>query len=207
MAQHRLGAEERSRAIVAATRLLFARQGFDSTTTRQIARAARVSEALVFKYFPHKKDLYRAIIEERMADADRSLPLDETLTALDDPAFFERIAVDVLRRVEADDSFLRLLLRSALEGHELADEFHRARVERVLKLLEDRLRQRYAREGRGGRLAPAMAARVFHGMIFGTLLSRNIFSEPLLAKAPAERVARSLVQVFLHGLDPVGADA
>src|SRR3990172_1268225 len=99
MARQRLGAEQRSRAIIAATRQLFARQGFAATTTRQIARAARVSEALVFKHFPHKKDLYRAIIEERMAEADRSLPLDETLLALDDEAFFARLAADVIQRV------------------------------------------------------------------------------------------------------------
>lgn len=41
---------------------LFARQGFAATTTKQIARAAGVSEALLFQHFPSKAALYQEII-------------------------------------------------------------------------------------------------------------------------------------------------
>jgi AcrR family transcriptional regulator len=40
---------------------LFARQGVARTTTRQIAREVGVSEGLIFKYFPTKLDLVRAV--------------------------------------------------------------------------------------------------------------------------------------------------
>jgi AcrR family transcriptional regulator len=40
---------------------LFARQGVANTTTRQIAREVGVSEGLIFKYFPTKLDLVRAV--------------------------------------------------------------------------------------------------------------------------------------------------
>lgn len=60
--RQRLGSEERRKAIVEAAMPLFARKGFAGTTTREIARSAGVSEALLFQHFPSKAALYQAIV-------------------------------------------------------------------------------------------------------------------------------------------------
>ncbi len=57
----RLDSEARRRRIVDAALPLFARKGFAGTTTKEIAEAAEVSEALLFKHFPTKAALYGAI--------------------------------------------------------------------------------------------------------------------------------------------------
>lgn len=57
----RLDSSTRRRAILDAALPLFARKGFAATTTREIAQAAGVSEALIFKHFPSKTSLYEAI--------------------------------------------------------------------------------------------------------------------------------------------------
>lgn len=62
MLKPRLSAEERRLAIVAAAKPLFARHGFAGTTTKQLARAAGVSEALVYQHFPSKAALYEEIL-------------------------------------------------------------------------------------------------------------------------------------------------
>ena len=62
MARVRLNAEQRRVAIVEAAAPLFARHGFSGTTTRQIAAAAGVSEALMFQHFPSKAALYHEIL-------------------------------------------------------------------------------------------------------------------------------------------------
>jgi len=62
MAIPRLDNEERRRGIVEAAVPLFARKGFAGTTTKEIAEAARVSEALVYKHFPSKAALYEEIV-------------------------------------------------------------------------------------------------------------------------------------------------
>jgi len=64
MTRVRLGSEERRRAIVAAAVPLFARNGFAGTTTKEIARGAGVSEALLFQHFPSKVALYEAIVAQ-----------------------------------------------------------------------------------------------------------------------------------------------
>ena len=57
----RLDSEARRQRIVDAALPLFARKGFAGTTTKEIAEAAEVSEALLFKHFPTKAALYGAI--------------------------------------------------------------------------------------------------------------------------------------------------
>ena len=62
MATIRLDSEERRRGIVEAAMPLFARKGFGGTTTKEIAEAARISEALLFKHFPTKGALYHEML-------------------------------------------------------------------------------------------------------------------------------------------------
>ena len=57
----KLSGNERRAAIVKAVREVFAEKGFDGTTTRELAAAAGVSEALLFKHFPNKEALYSAM--------------------------------------------------------------------------------------------------------------------------------------------------
>src|SRR5689334_11362848 len=42
---------------------LFARQGFDGTSTKQIAQSAGIAEGLIFHYFPTKAQLLTAVLE------------------------------------------------------------------------------------------------------------------------------------------------
>lgn len=57
----RLDSQTRRRAILDAALPVFAQKGFAATTTKEIAQAAGVSEALIFKHFPSKASLYESI--------------------------------------------------------------------------------------------------------------------------------------------------
>lgn len=59
----RMTSDERRQAILNAVKKVFAKCGFDGTTTKELAGAAGVSEALLFKHFPNKEALYDAVIE------------------------------------------------------------------------------------------------------------------------------------------------
>ena len=83
----RLSAEARKEAIVDAVRDVFAAKGFDGTTTRELARAAGVSEALLYKHFPSKESLYAAMLDgcakgPTFAEASRILELDASTATL-----------------------------------------------------------------------------------------------------------------------------
>ena len=57
----KLSSEQRRAAIVKAVQRVFAKKGFHGTTTRELADAAGVSEALLFRHFPNKEALYSAM--------------------------------------------------------------------------------------------------------------------------------------------------
>lgn len=54
----RLSAEERRTSILIAATQVFAVKGFKGTTTKEIAKAAGVSEALLYRHFPSKENIY-----------------------------------------------------------------------------------------------------------------------------------------------------
>ncbi len=83
----RLSAEARREAIVEAVQDVFAAKGFDGTTTRELARAAGVSEALLYKHFPSKESLYAAMLDgcakgPTFAEASRILELEASTSTL-----------------------------------------------------------------------------------------------------------------------------
>jgi len=203
MPGRRLAGEERSQAIVKAALGIFAREGFDGTTTRSLARAAGVSEALLFKHFPNKRALYRAILQYKIDDAERAFPLEDSLLSLGDEAFFLRIATHLMRRVDADDTFCRLMLRSAMDGHDLARRFRKARSGKLLGLMEKKIRLRGGRRGAPPPVDPRLAARIFSGMIFSAMLNRRIFREEIVSRTSLDDLARAMVRVFLEGIGGV----
>jgi len=83
----RLSAEARKEAIVEAVQDLFAEKGFEGTTTRELAKAAGVSEALLYKHFPSKESLYAAMLDgcangPTFAEASRILELEASTSTL-----------------------------------------------------------------------------------------------------------------------------
>src|ERR1041385_3545198 len=83
----RLSAEARKEAIVEAVQDLFAEKGFEGTTTRELAKAAGVSEALLYKHFPSKESLYAAMLDggakgPTFAEASRILALEASTSTL-----------------------------------------------------------------------------------------------------------------------------
>ena len=80
----RMSAEGRREQILTGAWSLFAQKGFRGTTTREIARRLGISEALMFKYFPTKAALYRAIIQKRMNGSEEMLFPKEAIESQDD---------------------------------------------------------------------------------------------------------------------------
>jgi TetR/AcrR family transcriptional regulator len=136
----RLTGDERRQQLVEIATRLFARHGFSGTTTREIARAAGVTEAIIFRYFPRKDDLYAAILDWKSCQESTTRWCDE-LSALAAAGEDEPIIRAVVRRLidfqRRDPAFLRLMLHSALEGHGLAEEYRKRHFEPLERFLTD----------------------------------------------------------------------
>src|SRR3977135_4478947 len=91
MGRRALKKETTKSRIVAAALALFQVKGFEATTTKAIARKARVAEGTVFNYFPTKEDIALHFLEQEVELAMetvrantrlRKAPLEEKLFAL-----------------------------------------------------------------------------------------------------------------------------
>ncbi|HTB11702.1 MAG TPA: helix-turn-helix domain-containing protein [Bryobacteraceae bacterium] len=125
---HRLTAPDRRKQLIEAAMDLFSRKGFAGTTTKEIALAAGVSEAIIFRHFATKRDLYTAIIEHNIHSAGAKQVLAEIEACMkrrDDEGLFRLIAKEVIEEHRRDARFERLMLHASLEGHELATIYRR----------------------------------------------------------------------------------
>ncbi len=188
---------ERRASIIAAAASLFAQKGFNGTTTRELARLAGISEALLFRYFPTKRALYGAILGEKREHFSQLMKaVEEAADRCDDHQVFSRIARFRIHK-GADPSLLRLLLFSALEGHELSEMFFRNRHRVFYEYLAGYIARRI-RDGAFRKVDPLLAAQSFIGMIVYHRLLHEIFRVP--AHCSPEDAVGGYVDVFLEGL-------
>jgi AcrR family transcriptional regulator len=195
----RLKGEERRRVIIDAALALFARKGFRGTTTKEIAEAAGCSEATIFKYFTSKDELYSAILEVKSAIEETLAKAAEAAAKGDDAGVFRAVGLEALIRTEQDPSLMRLLLFSALEGHELSHFFFESKVRHLHEFLSNYIGQRIT-DGVFRPVNPLLAARGFVGMIVHYLLIHEIFGVKRPVGILPEEVVETFVTLFVTGI-------
>ena len=138
----RLSAEARKEAIVEAVQDVFAEKGFDGTTKRELAKAAGVSEALLYKHFPSKESLYAAMLDgcakgPTFAEASRILGLDASTSTLVVMVHFMISHYVLGRPGDRHRAALNsLLVRSLLEDGEFVRLMHKKLAAAWLKKFE-----------------------------------------------------------------------
>jgi AcrR family transcriptional regulator len=197
--QPRLGGDERRQQILQESMECFASHGFRGTTMRVLARRVGLTEAALYRYFPSKESLYRAIIDRKMAAPDLVEALRPAAERRDDEALFRGLAHEIFRRVEGDPAFLRILFYTALEGHALAEPFFDSRVRAIREFLAGYVATRIA-EGAFRDADPVLAARAFLGMVFDHLNVRLVLRQDEAYPQPADEVVETFVAIFLGGV-------
>jgi AcrR family transcriptional regulator len=196
----RLRAADRREQILTVATALFARQGFKGTTTKEIASRAGVTEALIFRHFPTKENLYWAVIENKIQDNSPRARMQARLAAKGtDAEILHGLAIDILERRAKDQTLSRLLLYSALEKHSLSHRFFRAFVSGYYGVLAEYIARRTS-DGIFRPVDPVLAARGFLGMIIYHSWVQELFGGKRYEKLSVQQVSRTLVDVWLQGV-------
>lgn len=186
--------------ILTAAKKLFAQNGFEGTTTRMIAQYAHVNEALIYRYYPTKKDLYLEIIRLKIEELSS---LTENLANPEHdpesiPQFLKNIALQLFSSVKNDPDFLRLLYYSALEHHELSKMFCDCFVLEIRKKLEGYVSQLIERNI-FKRLNPYLISIAFIGIISHYLVTNTLF-ELDDCQVDETVVIDNFIEIFLNGV-------
>jgi AcrR family transcriptional regulator len=195
----RLTATARRERILEAAQRLFARRGFQGTTTRAIAERAGITEAMIFRHFRSKESLYWAVLTELCRSRGAQQRLRGILDGrAPDEAVFAALAEDILRRNE-DPAMTRLLLYSALENHKLSHRFFRSHIFGYYELLAEHIRRRM-KAGEFRQTDPMLAARGFLGMVAYHLMVQELFGGKRMKDYDPGEVSRTLAEIWLAGM-------
>jgi len=200
MQHSRSHGEVRRGQIVEVARRLFAEHGYRQTTTRQLARAVGVSDALMYRHFQSKDDVLRAVVDQGLAGfaatrqaagTGRDRPLAERLTILGQ-AF--------LGVLEAQDDLLVLFIS---EHQLLADD---QRLVGFIDRAASGLGEELAARARGGEVRADLNGYLFARSFMGSLVSFVVLQKVLgmdrIHAVDAEEFLNELVEVYAEGAKP-----
>ncbi len=185
--QKRINTEQ---SILEAALSLFARNGFDRTSTKQIAELSGFSEGLIFKYFIDKRQLYSTIFSEwmnRTLNAFRSLPSSSALR--------EELQILVRAFIDNYEENLDLVVFHLDQIHHVSDlkEFNKIRqdfIEQRFEILSARLKPYNSR----GQIDVELLINAIRGYTSINLLFRN------WKKEEYDFRVEQFVELLLNGL-------
>jgi hypothetical protein len=120
----------------------------------------------------------------------------------DDREVFRRMALAMMEHHQQDQQFLRLLLYSALEGHQLAQIFWDRNVRVLYDFLGGYIRTRQ-REGAFRKLDPTLVVRAFNGAVIHHSLNNILWEKDparRIVNVTAEEAAREFTEILLRGI-------
>jgi AcrR family transcriptional regulator len=202
----RMSGDERRSQILQVAIKLFSQNGFRGTTTKEIARAAGVSEAMVFRHFATKHELYHAILDHKACEGRAVNPMEmicEALTAKDDEQVFYQMILNALKKHEGDPQFMRLLFHSALEGHELADIFIEENIVPIYEFMSAYIAQRQKDGAIRPNINPRVIVRAIVGMMIHHALNNSLWDKKRrLLDISNEEAAKNFTEILLQGIKP-----
>ena len=200
-AHPRMSGEDRRRQLIEVAIDLFSKRGFSGTTTREIACAAGVTEAIIFRHFATKQDLYTAILDHScpaIGDEKWLAEVQSRMDCDDDEGLFRLIVSSILATHRTEPRFERLMLHASLEGHELA-VMHR---NQIMASIGVRFQEYIARRQRAGAMRECdprtiIFAVVGMAQVFGMQKYMYQLLEPLQSD---EEITDAFASILMSGV-------
>jgi len=172
---------------------LFASNGYEVTTTREIAASAGCAEGLIHRYFKGKAGLLAAMMEHRASTEvlDSNRPSQPAHNLEDE---FLRLVEREVERMWENRDFLRVFIPRAIVDPSVGSLMNKALISARAKAISERLK--HYESGvtlpQGAMEALAQAVGML-GLVFGFVRPVLLGHDRLVAKKMAATVARILV--------------
>lgn len=199
----RLSSKERRTQIIDAALSVFAREGFNGAKIKKIAEESGTSEALIYRHFNTKEDLYRTALGEHLDAHSMSVDCKTAMANKDDYGVFGAFASHVLDFYRQDPRSIRLILFSALEGSPITGAFHTIKEKTTIELLADYIEHRI-KDGAFGKVNAQLASQLFIESIVMFIVDREASLTTPPVSSTDEEAVDTMVKIFVDGL---GANA
>jgi TetR/AcrR family transcriptional regulator len=201
----RMPAIDRKHQLLETALDVFSRKGFEGATTKEIAAAAGITEAVIFRHFPTKQALYTAVLDDKLqakATSPWNMEVKTCMEREDDEGLFRVMARHILENYRRDTRFERMILFAALEGHDLALSHFRQHALPFFQSLEKYIRRRQA-AGALKKIKPECILLASFAMAHQYAQDTQMFGFPRFASD--EGVVEAFVSVLMNGVRPAGS--
>jgi AcrR family transcriptional regulator len=192
--------ETQTRILQAAQRL-FARRGFDGTSTRDLAQAAGVAEGTLFRHFENKKAILVEVATQGWIEI-----LTDLLTELSEMGSYKAIAQVMRRRMlnlHENADMLRVCFMEAQFHPDLRDRIQTDVIVKMTDVAEAFFQSAMDR-GIYRPINPRIVAQVFLGMFTIAGFSRDTVMAEGSSPQALQEMAEGLADIFLNGVLAVG---
>ncbi|MGI9121755.1 MAG: TetR/AcrR family transcriptional regulator [Rubrobacter sp.] len=186
----------RREQIVGAATRVFAEKGFRRATTKEVARAAGVSEGTIYNYFEDKDALLLAILD-RLNETERRAADFEEGMATDFRGFLEQYLRRRISLIWENREVFRVVLSEMLVNAELRDRYVRHVVDPTMRIAEENFRSRME-QGEVRETDTPLAMRSVAGAVLGILVLGLLGDEEIGSRS--DEVPDVLAGLLIHGL-------
>ena len=200
----RMGCDERKAQILAAVRRVFARKGFEGATSRELAKEAGISEALMFRHFPNKEKLYHAMASQCAAPFDeefaRIAALDpSTSTLIHIVHFIASILIRIPGHPEREN-IIRIFVRNLTEDGTISRSLHQQRIKVVMAKLEESIKAALDSGDIIDNPVPLARRAYFSDRLSFMLMLNYLPATPLADLGPKDELVKDAVWFTLRGI-------
>jgi AcrR family transcriptional regulator len=183
--------------ILKAARKLFARRGFDATTTRELALEAGVAEGTLFRYFENKKAILVEVATQGWIEI-----LTDLLTELSEMGSYKAIAQVMRKRMMNLHENADLLRVCFMEAQFHPDLQERIQTDVIVKMTDvaEAFFQTAMDQGIYRRMNPRIVAQVFLGMFTIAGFSQDSIMPGGSSPKDMQEMAESMADIFLNGV-------
>ncbi|MDQ3318458.1 MAG: TetR/AcrR family transcriptional regulator [Actinomycetota bacterium] len=192
----------RREQIVGAATRVFAEKGFRRATTREVARAAGVSEGTIYNYFENKDALLLAILD-RLNETERRAADFEEGMATDFRGFLEQYLRRRMSLIWENREAFRVVLSEMLVNAELRERYLRHVVDPTMRIAEENFRSRME-QGEVRETDAPLAMRSVAGSVLGVLVLGLLGDEEINSRS--EEVPDVLAGLLIFGLSGAEGD-
>ncbi|GAC1450538.1 MAG: TetR/AcrR family transcriptional regulator [Chamaesiphon sp.] len=190
--------EEQTRTrILRTAQKLFASQGYEGTTTRNLAQGAGIAEGTVYRHFVNKKAILIEVVTQGWVEL-----LTDLLTELSEMGTYQAVAQVMHRRMLHLRENADMMKVCFMEAQFHPDIHERIQSEIITKMTDvaEAFFETAMERGIYRRMNTKLIAQVFLGMFVIAGFSHNTLLEPGASPKELQEMAEGLADIFLNGV-------
>lgn len=201
--QCRLPAEERKKQIFEKALKLFAEKGFEETKTKEIAAAAGISEAAMFKHFKNKEELIVQSLEykfgcekaEQKAAFLASMEMSESIPE----EALKLIGNRAIELMEHNIDLARVMIYSMMKHPAQMRKYLKQNMQQDERIFK-KLVEQGIKNGTVKKLDPNIIGPIFPIMMFALTISNYLIEGKPSTDRKRKKLVDTMVEIYLHGV-------